>query len=145
MTVTRIAGGSRAVCGTRTPGDSSGTPGGRDRSAPLVRLAAGVRDSGPTPVVARSLDAHACTPDPAGPGRRPAGGAAGPPGGGDGGPRVVSRHAILVDADGGAVLWGRASRTPRPPASSCGAAGGAWPDAHGTRAEIGRASCRERV
>src|SRR6266540_5130991 len=81
MTVTRIAGSSWAVCGTRTPGDSSGTPGGRDRSGPLVRLAAGVRDSGPTPVVARSLDAHARTPAPAGPGRRPAGGAAGPPGG----------------------------------------------------------------
>jgi D-alanyl-D-alanine carboxypeptidase len=35
----------------------------------------------------------------------------------EGGPRVVSRHAILVDADAGAVLWGRGSRTPRPPAS----------------------------
>jgi serine-type D-Ala-D-Ala carboxypeptidase (penicillin-binding protein 5/6) len=34
-----------------------------------------------------------------------------------GGPRVVSRHAILVDAGDGAVLWGRGSRTPRPPAS----------------------------
>jgi len=34
-----------------------------------------------------------------------------------GGPRVAARHAILVDADGGAVLWGRASRTARPPAS----------------------------
>jgi D-alanyl-D-alanine carboxypeptidase len=34
-----------------------------------------------------------------------------------GGPRVASRHAILVDADGGAVLWGRGSRAPRPPAS----------------------------
>ncbi|HEU4397266.1 MAG TPA: hypothetical protein VFU54_05445 [Actinomycetota bacterium] len=33
------------------------------------------------------------------------------------GPRVVSRHAILVDAGGGEVLWGRGSRTPRPPAS----------------------------
>src|ERR671922_83814 len=36
---------------------------------------------------------------------------------GAGGPRVVSRHAILVDARDGAVLWGRGSRTPRPPAS----------------------------
>jgi serine-type D-Ala-D-Ala carboxypeptidase (penicillin-binding protein 5/6) len=34
-----------------------------------------------------------------------------------GGPRVVSRHAVLVDADAGEVLWGRGSRTPRPPAS----------------------------
>jgi serine-type D-Ala-D-Ala carboxypeptidase (penicillin-binding protein 5/6) len=34
-----------------------------------------------------------------------------------GGPRVVARHAILVDADAGEVLWGRGSRTPRPPAS----------------------------
>jgi serine-type D-Ala-D-Ala carboxypeptidase (penicillin-binding protein 5/6) len=34
-----------------------------------------------------------------------------------GGPQVVSRHAILVDADGGEVLWGRGSRAPRPPAS----------------------------
>jgi serine-type D-Ala-D-Ala carboxypeptidase (penicillin-binding protein 5/6) len=34
-----------------------------------------------------------------------------------GGPQVVSRHAILVDAGGGEVLWGRGSRTPRPPAS----------------------------
>jgi D-alanyl-D-alanine carboxypeptidase len=34
-----------------------------------------------------------------------------------GGPRVASRHAILVDADGGAVLWGRGSRAPLPPAS----------------------------
>jgi D-alanyl-D-alanine carboxypeptidase len=34
-----------------------------------------------------------------------------------GGPRVVSRHAILVDAGGGEVLWGRGSRVPRPPAS----------------------------
>jgi D-alanyl-D-alanine carboxypeptidase len=34
-----------------------------------------------------------------------------------GSPRVVSRHAILVDAGDGAVLWGRGSRTPRPPAS----------------------------
>jgi D-alanyl-D-alanine carboxypeptidase len=34
-----------------------------------------------------------------------------------GGPRVVSSHAILVDAGDGAVLWGRGSRTPRPPAS----------------------------
>jgi serine-type D-Ala-D-Ala carboxypeptidase (penicillin-binding protein 5/6) len=39
---------------------------------------------------------------------------AGPP---PAGPRVVSRHAILVDAGDGAVLWGRGSRTPRPPAS----------------------------
>jgi hypothetical protein len=35
----------------------------------------------------------------------------------DGGPRVAFGHAILVDADGGAVLWGRGSRAPRPPAS----------------------------
>ena len=34
-----------------------------------------------------------------------------------GGPRVVAGHAILVDAGDGAVLWGRGSRTPRPPAS----------------------------
>jgi D-alanyl-D-alanine carboxypeptidase len=34
-----------------------------------------------------------------------------------GGPRVAARAAIVVDAGSGAVLWGRSSRTPRPPAS----------------------------
>jgi D-alanyl-D-alanine carboxypeptidase (penicillin-binding protein 5/6) len=31
--------------------------------------------------------------------------------------KVGARYAILVDADSGAVLWGRRSRTPAPPAS----------------------------
>jgi len=34
-----------------------------------------------------------------------------------GGPRVAARHAVLVDADGGAVLWGvAAARRGRRPA-----------------------------
>jgi D-alanyl-D-alanine carboxypeptidase (penicillin-binding protein 5/6) len=33
------------------------------------------------------------------------------------GRKVGARYAILVDADSGAVLWGRRSRTPAPPAS----------------------------
>jgi serine-type D-Ala-D-Ala carboxypeptidase (penicillin-binding protein 5/6) len=44
---------------------------------------------------------------------RPAAAAPPPPPG----PRVAARSAILVDAGSGAVLWGHASRTPRPPAS----------------------------
>ena len=32
-------------------------------------------------------------------------------------PRVRARYAILVDPATGAVLWGRRSRTPAPPAS----------------------------
>jgi serine-type D-Ala-D-Ala carboxypeptidase (penicillin-binding protein 5/6) len=45
---------------------------------------------------------------------RPAAAAVPPPAPG---PRVAAGSAILVDAGSGAVLWGRRSRTPRPPAS----------------------------